>query len=238
MAFFVSCKSNEGQWENKQISFPENIVFTKAGKDTIYFDFDKSKWKFFIYADTTDCMGCKLYLDRWSDLIAKIKADESLSKSVSFAFFLFPNDVKGTKRRYTVKTQGNNVFVDDYAHHPTAIRYVIEATRVRYPGKKIVAIFQPDRFSRGARFAKEFAQEMDKADYPYFCPFPENAKHEDGIDIDIYDISKNSARAKVITEDEAGVKELMQYDNCVFLFMSSKDIYKFEEMLIEAKKSI
>ena len=70
LAFFVSCKSNEGQWENKQISFPENIVFTKAGKDTIYFDFDKSKWKFFIYADTTDCMGCKLYLDRWSDLIA------------------------------------------------------------------------------------------------------------------------------------------------------------------------
>ena len=51
LAFFVSCKSNEGQWENKQISFPENIVFTKAGKDTIYFDFDKSKWKFFIYAD-------------------------------------------------------------------------------------------------------------------------------------------------------------------------------------------
>ena len=37
LAFFVSCKSNEGQWENKQISFPENIVFTKAGKDTNQF---------------------------------------------------------------------------------------------------------------------------------------------------------------------------------------------------------
>ena len=143
---------------------------------------------------------------------------------------------KGTKRRYTVKTQGNNVFVDDYAHHPTAIRYVIEATRVRYPGKKIVAIFQPDRFSRGARFAKEFAQEMDKADNPYICPFTENPKHEHAIDI--YDISKNSARAKVITEDEGCVIDLMQYDNCVFLFMSSKDIYKFEVMLIEAKNSI
>ena len=54
LAFFVSCKSNEGQWENKQISFPENIVFTKAGKDTIPFDFGKSKWKFFIYADIID----------------------------------------------------------------------------------------------------------------------------------------------------------------------------------------
>ena len=84
------------------------------------------------------------------------------------------------------------------AHHPTAIRYVIEATRVRYPGKKIVAIFQPDRFSRGARFAKEFAQEMDKADYPYFCPFPENAKHEDGIDIDISSIRSCSALRRAL----------------------------------------
>lgn len=145
---------------------------------------------------------------------------------------------EGTKRRYTVQEIGNNIYVDDYAHHPTAIKYVIEATRVRYPGKKIVAVFKPDRFSRGERFAKEFAIEMEKADYPYFCPFPENAKHEDGIDIDIYDIAKLAPRAKVIKEDETGVAELMQYDNCVFLFMSSKDIYKFEEKLILAKSSI
>lgn len=117
------------------------------------------------------------------------------------------------------------IFVDCYAHHQLQSDMLLKQQEWDIQDKKIVAIFQPDRFSRGARFAKEFAQEMDKADYPYFCPFPENAKHEDGIDIDIYDISKNSARAKVITEDEAGVKELMQYDNCVFLFMSSKDIY-------------
>lgn len=145
---------------------------------------------------------------------------------------------EGTKRRYTVQEIGNNVYVDDYAHHPTAIKYVIEATRVRYPGKKIVAVFKPDRFSRGARFAKEFAAEMEKADYSYFCPFPDNAKHEDGIDIDIFDIAKLAPRSKVIIEDETGVEELMQYDNCVFLFMSSKDIYKFEEKLILAKNSI
>lgn len=145
---------------------------------------------------------------------------------------------EGTKRRYTVTEVDNNIYVDDYAHHPTAIKYVIEATRVRYPGKKIVAIFKPDRFSRGARFAKEFAAEMDKADYPYFCPFPENAKHEDGIDIDIYDIAKLLPRSKVINEDEEAAKELAQYDNCVFLFMSSKDIYKLEEKVIQAKKTI
>lgn len=94
----ASCKSSDKrQWENKRISFPENLVFTKAGTDTIPFDFSKSKWKFFIYADTTDCMGCKLYLDRWNTLIAKVKADESLNNLVSFTFFLFPNNVDEMK---------------------------------------------------------------------------------------------------------------------------------------------
>lgn len=143
----------------------------------------------------------------------------------------------GVKRRYTVKTSGNNIYVDDYAHHPTAIRYVIEATRSRYPHKKIVAVFQPDRFSRGLRFAKEFAQAMDLADYPFFVHFPENAKKEPGIDIDIYDIAKYNPRAQVIHEDEEAVKLLSQYDNVVYLFMSSKDIYKLEDQVIAYKES-
>ena len=35
--FSVFCKSDEGQWENKQISFPDNISFTKAGKYTLQY---------------------------------------------------------------------------------------------------------------------------------------------------------------------------------------------------------
>ncbi|MBO6046341.1 MAG: UDP-N-acetylmuramate--alanine ligase, partial [Erysipelotrichaceae bacterium] len=81
---------------------------------------------------------------------------------------------EGVKRRYTVKEANGNVYIDDYAHHPTAIKFVIEETRTRFPGKPIVAFFQPDRFSRGQRFQKEFAQSMDAADYPYFIDFPEN----------------------------------------------------------------
>lgn len=143
----------------------------------------------------------------------------------------------GVKRRYTVKEIGNNIYVDDYAHHPTAIRYVIEATRSRYPGKEIVAVFQPDRFSRGLRFAKEFAEAMDLADYPFFVHFPENAKKEDGIDIDIYDIAKYNPRSIVIHEDEEAVKLLAEHDGAVFLFMSSKDIYKLEDMVIAFKET-
>ncbi|MCD7807797.1 MAG: Mur ligase domain-containing protein [Erysipelotrichaceae bacterium] len=144
---------------------------------------------------------------------------------------------EGVKRRYTVKEDGNNIYVDDYAHHPTAIRYVIEATRSRYPGREIVAIFQPDRFSRGLRFAKEFAQAMELADYPFLVHFPENAKKEPGIDIDIYEIAQYIPRAKVIHEDEEAVQLLAQYDHVVYIFMSSKDIYKLEDMVIAYKQS-
>lgn len=143
---------------------------------------------------------------------------------------------EGVKRRYTVKEVGNCIYVDDYAHHPTAVKYVIEATRIRYPGKKIVALFKPDRFSRIMRFAKEFASAMDLADYPYLCHFPENAKKEDGIDIDISEIGQYIPRAKIIKEDDEAAKMLAEYDNVVYLFMSSKDIYKLEEKVIAQKQ--
>ncbi len=142
---------------------------------------------------------------------------------------------EGVKRRYSVKEIDNCVYVDDYAHHPTAVKYVIEATRIRYPGKKIVALFKPDRFSRILRFAKEFAEAMDLADYPYLCHFPENAKKEDGIDIDITEIGQYIPRAKIIKEDDEAAQMLAEYENVVYLFMSSKDIYKLEEKVISKK---
>ena len=144
----------------------------------------------------------------------------------------------GVKRRYTVKEVGNNIYVDDYAHHPTAIRMVINATRERYPHKKIVALFKPDRFSRILRFAKEFAEAMDLADYPYLCHFPENAAKEPGIDIDITEIGQYIPRAKIIKEDDEAAKQLAKYDDVVYLFMSSKDIYKFEDKVIRAKEEL
>lgn len=144
---------------------------------------------------------------------------------------------EGVKRRYTVKEVDGEIYVDDYAHHPTAIQYVVEATRSRYPGRKIVAVFQPDRFSRGLRFAKEFAKAMDCSDYPFLVHFPENAKKEPGIDIDIHEIGQYIPRAKIIHEDDEAVRLLAQYEHVVYLFMSSKDIYKLENMLIDYKNS-
>lgn len=142
---------------------------------------------------------------------------------------------EGVKRRYTVQEIGNNIYVDDYAHHPTAIKYVLEETRIRYPHKKIVAVYQPDRFSRAKRFAKEFAEVMNLADYPFFVDFPENAHKEKGIDIDVTEITQYIPRANVIKEDLQGAQLLAEYDHVVYVFMSPKDIYKLKDLVIKAK---
>lgn len=68
---------------------------------------------------------------------------------------------KGIKRRfsYQIKTE-NLVYIDDYAHHPTEINAVHQAVRELYPGKKVLAIFQPHLFSRTKDFSDDFAKSL------------------------------------------------------------------------------
>ncbi len=64
----------------------------------------------------------------------------------------------GAKRRFQLKFRANGVLlIDDYAHHPTEIRAVIEATRAWRGGRRI-AVFQPHRFTRTKYFKKEFGR--------------------------------------------------------------------------------
>ena len=48
-------------------------------------------------------------------------------------------DYKGIARRFVIDEVKDSVLVDDYAHHPTAIRLMIDAVRKKYPKKKILA---------------------------------------------------------------------------------------------------
>ncbi|MCW4469392.1 UDP-N-acetylmuramate--L-alanine ligase [Flavobacterium sp. MFBS3-15] len=68
---------------------------------------------------------------------------------------------KGVKRRfsYQIKKTGL-VYIDDYAHHPTEINAVHQAVSELYPGKKVLAVFQPHLFSRTRDFADGFAKSL------------------------------------------------------------------------------
>jgi UDP-N-acetylmuramate: L-alanyl-gamma-D-glutamyl-meso-diaminopimelate ligase len=72
----------------------------------------------------------------------------------------------GIRRRQEVVGEFRGILViDDFAHHPTAVRETIHAVRGRYPGRRIVAVFEPrSNTSRRKVFQREFTAALSGAD--------------------------------------------------------------------------
>jgi UDP-N-acetylmuramate: L-alanyl-gamma-D-glutamyl-meso-diaminopimelate ligase len=73
---------------------------------------------------------------------------------------------RGVKRRQEVRGEARGVtVVDDFAHHPTAVAASIGALRARFPGRRLVAVFEPrTNTSRRAVFQQDYAAAFDGAD--------------------------------------------------------------------------
>lgn len=140
---------------------------------------------------------------------------------------------EGVKRRFVVEEIGENVYIDDYAHHPTEVRVTIETARLRYPDRKLVAIFKPHRASRVYYFADDFAKALRLADKVYLCDFTSIDDKQDGVEIDITFLQAKLEESIILSEDEEGAKLLSEEKPCVYLFMSSKDIYWLAEIVKE-----
>jgi len=77
----------------------------------------------------------------------------------------------GIQRRFTkVFSIDNKDFFDDYAHHPTEIKAVIEGAREVYKDRKIICVFQPHRYSRVKALKNEFASSFRSIDTVVLCP--------------------------------------------------------------------
>ena len=137
----------------------------------------------------------------------------------------------GVKRRFVVEEHGPNIYIDDYAHHPTEVSVTLDSVRKRYPDKKIVAIFKPHRASRVKYFVEEFVQALRKADVAGVCDFTSIDDFGDGVDIKITYLTDRVESCYVFTETEEEAKLLASFEPCVYVFMSSKDIYPFMEMV-------
>lgn len=74
----------------------------------------------------------------------------------------------GVERRFQRLGDARGVsVVDDYAHNPTKVRAALETARVAFPGRRIVAAFQPHLFTRTRDFAREFGEALATADAVY-----------------------------------------------------------------------
>ncbi len=83
------------------------------------------------------------------------------AKAIRSAFLSF----RGISRRMEPKGEANAISVyDDYAHHPTEIRAALLALKEAMGGRRIIALFQPHRYTRTADFFKEFSAAFGSAD--------------------------------------------------------------------------
>lgn len=144
------------------------------------------------------------------------------------------SQIKHAKRRFIEEKFGSNILIDDYAHHPTEVRVTIEAARKKYPDKYIVAIFKAHTKSRVKYFYKEFASALNLADKSYILPIG-----EDRIEIGYDDVNEDLIINGLNNGEKIGLDEpekLLEYENSVLIFMSSKDIYVLANKYKEIKK--
>ena len=78
---------------------------------------------------------------------------------------------KGVQRRFNKIFSYNNVdFYDDYAHHPTEIKVVLQGVKKVFNKYEKICIFQPHRISRLKDLKKEFTYSFKDADTVILCP--------------------------------------------------------------------
>ncbi len=85
---------------------------------------------------------------------------------------------KSVKRRMQVRGEINGITViDDFAHHPTAVRETLDAISQKYAGRRVIAIFEPRSWSsRKKVFQHEYEQAFDAAHRVVLTPIFESFK--------------------------------------------------------------
>jgi len=77
----------------------------------------------------------------------------------------------GVQRRFTVVGQHQGaVLVDDYGHHPVEIEATLQAAESAYPDRRVIAVFQPHRYSRVRDLWADFCMAFNRADTVLVCP--------------------------------------------------------------------
>ena len=118
----------------------------------------------------------------------------------------------GIQRRFTkVFSNGSKEFFDDYAHHPTEIKAVINGARQVNKKRKIICVFQPHRYSRVKLLKSEFASCFKLSDTVLLCPVY-SAGEKINYNFNQYNFSKLIAnKSKIQVINISNKKDLKNY---------------------------
>ncbi len=141
----------------------------------------------------------------------------------------------GVDRRFQILGDyAGAIVVDDYAHHPTEIRATLGAARSGYPGRRLVALFQPHLFSRTIDFAREFGEALQIADVALVAPiYAAREQPVDGISARI--IADTTGNVEFLDRSHVEIiNELRRrlQPNDLFIAMGAGDVHEIAEALV------
>ncbi len=170
--------------KNQIISFSLNKKITNFSISNLQFfpAYYKYLTKGKIYHQGTFFSSFKLRLpgkENVSNLLATLSVLEAISlsnKEIKKAIKILA-EFPPIKRRFNVLYfKKGLVIIDDYAHHPTAIKASLKMTRLSFPDYRIVVVLEPYRYSRVSLLYKEYAQSIKKTDYLVLLPLDSAAE--------------------------------------------------------------
>jgi UDP-N-acetylmuramate--alanine ligase len=140
----------------------------------------------------------------------------------------------GVKRRFEYRVRKNQlIYIDDYAHHPTELKALIDSVRMLYPEEKITGVFQPHLFSRTRDFFDGFAMELSRLDEVILMPiYPAREEPIPGVSSEVL-FDAIQANEKILLPHAEVIDRLNHRDTGVILTIGAGDIDRIVEPLTQ-----
>ena len=127
---------------------------------------------------------------------------------------------KRPNRRLNEYIIGNNIVINDYAHHPTQIKSLYEYLSSKYPSYKKIIVFEGHTLSRSLYFKKDYKEALSKFDKVYLYPIYYARENKDKQEKEFYGYLKYKKY------ERSFIKKELTYNNVVIVFAGAGIIYK------------
>ncbi len=145
---------------------------------------------------------------------------------------------RGVRRRFQIRGEADGVLVvDDYAHNPVKVAAVLRAARECWPGRRVVALFQPHRYTRTRTTYAQFADAFRDADRVVITEiYPADEEPIPGVSAAlIVEAVRRRRPVEFVPAAEEAAEQVARYarPGDLVLTLGAGDIWKAADQLLE-----